>query len=232
MKPLIGVTANLVDENRLSLHQSNYNRIIEAGGVPVMLPINDDETTIQALIERLDGIVFTGGADVNPIYYNEDPLQQLQEISPGRDAFEFALAEAALKSRTPILAICRGAQVINVACGGTLYQDIPTQVGASAMQHVQLAVNEHASHSVTIDPQSQFAGIYSDAKIMVNSFHHQSIKTPGSGLKAVAHSNDSIIEAIESTTDHYLLGVQWHPEYIVDEDTNLLYRTFVNACTK
>ena len=232
MKPIIGITTNFEDEKNLSVHKSNYNRIIEAGGIPVILPITSDVIAIKDLVSSIDGVLFTGGLDVDPVFYNEDPLQQLQDISPGRDGFEFALVKELIDKHTPILAICRGAQVVNVALGGSLYQDIPTQVGKSAMQHVQKAKNEHLSHSITIDPDSKFGEIYNTEEIRVNSFHHQSVKELGEGLKAVAHANDGIIEAIESTTNHFILGTQWHPEYIEDEATNRLFEVFVNECKK
>lgn len=232
MKPIIGVTANLAEEKTLSVHHINYDRIIEAGGTPVVLPVTSDKETIESLVNLVDGLVLTGGADVSPILFNEEPHQQLGEISPGRDAFEIELLKVAIEKKVPLFTICRGTQMLNVACHGTIYQDITSQVGEGALQHKQEAVREYRAHHVDIEKDSKLAEIMKDTHIGVNTFHHQSIKDVGEGLKAVAHSSDGIIEAVESTSDHYMLGVQWHPEYLKDEGSENLFKTFIEACQK
>ncbi|MBO8142283.1 MAG: gamma-glutamyl-gamma-aminobutyrate hydrolase family protein [Firmicutes bacterium] len=187
-----------------------------AGGVPVLIPPAGDSKRLEAVLDRVDGLLLPGGIDVDPYLYGEEPLPGLGKVDPEWDALDVAAARAALARGLPVLGICRGAQVLNVAAGGTLYQDIPAQV-PHALQHWQNRPGWAASHSVSVVPDSLLAGIAGRRRLRVNSFHHQAVKDVAAGFRAVAHGADGVVEAIESLVHPYALGVQWHPERMAHE---------------
>ena len=164
-------------------------------------------------VGMVDGILLSGGGDIDPLLFGEEPLRQNGEISPLRDSFELTLCRAALESGLPLFGICRGMQVMNIAAGGTIYQDIPAQTG-STLKHSQQAPRPHGTHSVLPLENSLLAALWGKNRVAVNSFHHQAVAQLGEGFSAAAHSPDGIIEAVEREDAPFVLGVQWHPEYL------------------
>jgi putative glutamine amidotransferase len=217
MRPLIGLTcgdgADAASED-VGLPGTYARSIYRAGGIPVLIPPARDEAGEEAVAEvldRVDGLLIPGGVDVDPSYFGEAPHPGLGRVSPDRDALEIPLLRAALRRGTPILAICRGIQVLNVAAGGSLYQDLAQQV-PGAIQHRQNAPRWHASHLVTLAGDSRLAGILGGESAAVNSFHHQAVKRLAPGFVVSAAAPDGVIEAIECPDHPFCLGVQWHPE--------------------
>ncbi|KKM08691.1 peptidase C26 [Clostridiales bacterium PH28_bin88] len=210
MPPLIGITcAHDILADRYFVALSYVNAVSAAGGAPVLLPsIGTD--TLRAY-DFVDGLVLTGGNDVDPVHFGEEPLPGNGEVTPDRDVFELELTRWCLDTGKPILAICRGAQVLNIAAGGDIYQDIYTQV-PGVLKHVQQAPRWYPSHGVHLEPGSRLDGIYQGGLSRVNSFHHQAVRRLGAGFKVCATSADGVIEGIESTSHPFAVGVQWHPE--------------------
>lgn len=213
MRPLIGITCSLAAKEPASfnVNQDYVNAVHHGGGEAVILPYTDEQG-IRELIGTLDGIILTGGPDVDPSYYDEEPHSALGRIDPGRDRFELELVKAAIRFGMPVLGICRGMQVLYVAMGGKLIQDIHSQVGGS-IKHKQEAPRPHPSHTVTVERNSKLAGMVGQGEVRVNSFHHQAVKEPVMDRFIVsARAPDGIIEAIEFPEGRFVLGVQWHPE--------------------
>ncbi len=235
MKPLIGITMNLEVQPARTLNtlDQDYGKAVaKAGGIP--LPILGIEGSIPDLIKSLDGFLFTGGDDVHPRFYKEKPLAGARmSLSPdGRTRFEIALFKAALKSRKPVLAICYGAQLINVALDGKLYQDITLQL-PKPIKHSPSRAGEKIFHHVDILEGTLLSRIMGASRIRVRSAHHQSVKNPGRGLHLSAVAHDGVIEALEPRSKSFLLAVQWHPEKTInDRYTNKLFEAFVNASKK
>ena len=231
-KPIIGVQA-LFDEERNSLWMlpDYFDGIEEAGGIPVMLPLIVGEEEIEQLADSFDGFVFTGGPDISPELYGMKDETGNVVTCPPRDSMDSILLKHVIEKDKPVLGICRGHQFINVFFGGTLYQDIPTQV-ESELVHKQITNSDEPIHSVTITKGSWLEGICGMDEIMVNSLHHQAIKTLGTGLTAAAHSGDDLTEAIEMKDKKYVKSVQWHPERMhkKDEISRKIFQDFVNAC--
>jgi putative glutamine amidotransferase len=200
-----------------------------AGALPVIFPISNEENAKQ-YVKSVDAIVLGGGQDVSPLLYGEEPHLKLQATNPARDHFEMAVIKEAWKEKKPILAICRGLQLCNVAFGGTLYQDVSLYPDLS-VQHVQQSTPETAVHSVTIDEESWLGKVYGK-KENVNSYHHQAIKDLATVFKPVAWSKDGLIEAFESKEDDRIsIGVQWHPEWMLHykEDAQHIFNVYVET---
>ena len=225
MTPVIGITATLKEDGdcvaerplgRFVRADLDYvEGVAEAGGVPVVLPPVDEARAAEAIIGGIDGLVLSGGSDLDPSYYGEDPIPELNVTVPERDAFEMALLREALWRRVPVFGICRGLQVLNVALGGTLYQDLPSQKeGLVLLGHRQQTPKWQPTHEVEVDGASTVAELMGTDELKVNSYHHQAIKDLASGLVAVARSPDGVIEAAESSdlSERWLVGVQWHVE--------------------
>ncbi|MGH7562067.1 MAG: gamma-glutamyl-gamma-aminobutyrate hydrolase family protein [Gemmatimonadales bacterium] len=212
--------------------------VAAAGGTPVMLPLLDgDLPTLRALFDRLDGVLLPGGVDMDPCTFGSPPHPRLGRIDPARDAVELALARWAVEERKPILGLCRGLQVLNVALGGTLYQDIEAEVpGAIKHDYVPTAGYErdYRAHEVTIAGGSRLASAFGAPAVAVNSMHHQAVQQLAPALVVSARAPDGIVEAVESGTDHFLVGVQWHPEVFEQSDpgTRRLFRSFVEAASR
>jgi microsomal dipeptidase-like Zn-dependent dipeptidase/gamma-glutamyl-gamma-aminobutyrate hydrolase PuuD len=209
--PMIGLSVSPAGNGSVALSNDYFNAVVKAGGAPVLIPAVTDVTVLRQIVASLDGLILTGGKDVNPLWYQEDPLQQLGEVDPLRDEYELTLIKLASDRNIPLLGICRGEQLLNVAFGGTLYQDIPSQ-RPPGIKHVQKMPGEYVSHTVSVAPGSQLAAIIGSGKQGVNTFHHQAVKDVAPGFRAVAYSADSIVEAIEAWPERPILGVQWHPE--------------------
>ena len=213
-RPLIGISANTADID-LTLRRVYCDQIVRAGGVPVVLPPVDDAEVLINMLEGIDGLVLTGGADYNPLWYGEQPEKDLHTINSTRDLPELLLTRLAFNRQIPILGICRGVQTMAIALGGNLVQDLKTP-----LKHSQDAPRSEATHSVTITEGSTLYGLYGQ-ETFVNSFHHQAVKDCGSHLHVVATAPDGVIEAVESTEQKALMGVQWHPEWMGDEGLKL-----------
>lgn len=225
MKPVIGVTPdfNAGDRKDMGGHEPTYflraryiRAIEELGGIPLILPLVADRASRRRLLEGVDGLLITGsGPDLPPRLYGERQRYQFALVSERRSDFELELVHFARKQDVPLLGICGGMQTVNVACGGTLFQDIPSQV-PNARDHRQKPKATTVSHSVTVTPRSLLQKIVNRGTLMVNSSHHQSVKTVAPSLTASAVAPDGIIEAIESSSHRFLLAIQWHPEFLFE----------------
>ena len=212
--PVIGITGNFSDGN-LSLAPGYYASILKAGGIPFIIPPFDDDNILINLLDNIDGLLLTGGGDINPLFLKEEPVKELHSINPHRDRQELLLARLAANRQIPVLGICRGIQVMNAALGGSLYQDIYSQAEGKLIKHSQDLDRAYASHTVRIEEDSLLAKIMGQTILPVNSFHHQAVKDPAPGFRVSARATDGIIEAIESKEYKSMLGVQWHPECFI-----------------
>lgn len=231
-KPIIGVTAHVELDSKHTLSNDYIQAVIEAGGIPIILPIGVDEDVSQ-IATKIDGLLLTGGGDIDPTLFGEEPHPNLGTISPGRDSVEPALIREVLTSNKPILAICRGIQILNIALGGDMYQDIYDQHETKLLQHSQKATKSHLSHFVKAKEGSLLASIAENTEFKVNTYHHQSVRHVPYPLEVSGVASDGIIEAIESTGHPFVLGVQWHPECLAvngDEVSKRIFTRFVESC--
>ncbi|WP_127585181.1 gamma-glutamyl-gamma-aminobutyrate hydrolase family protein [Paenibacillus koleovorans] len=231
-KPLIGITPSSLDKQSV-LQQDYAEWVSRSGGVPLMLPYSGGTTEDAAqLAAVLDGLLLSGGADIDPIHFGEEPIQGLGNITPERDAAELALIREFVRLDKPVFGICRGIQVLNAALGGTLYQDIHSQCSPSPLKHSQKAVASYPTHHIAIEAGSRLATLAGGLGERVNSFHHQAVKEAAPGLLITARTADGIVEAVESPTHRFVLGVQWHPEKMEAGDrlSAALFGAFVDAC--
>ena len=212
--PVIGLTGNFRDGD-CTLAEGYYQSILKAGGVPFIIPCYDDTDALINTLDKLDGILLTGGADINPLFLGEDPIKELHGINPRRDRQELLLTRLAADRQIPILGICRGIQTMNAALGGPLYQDIHSQMEGTRIKHDQDLDRSYASHMVVIEKDTLLHSLFKTDTIAVNSFHHQAIKEPAPGFRVCARATDGVIEAMESTEYKSMLGVQWHPECFI-----------------
>ena len=225
-KPIIGITPQLNAENGDYVCRLHYmNCVVRAGGFPILLPMCEDMT--QAL-EICDGFIFAGGPDVDPRIYGEVVMDCCGKISAPRDRYELQLISSVLQAGKSMMAICRGVQVLNVALGGTLYQDLPTQK-PSEVCHQMTAVSNKTIHRVDILRDTPLYQLLAKDELMVNSYHHQSIKDLGGDLKIAAMSEDGIVESVYLPTHPFCLGLQWHPERLENEDTERIFRAMIEA---
>ena len=231
--PLVGLTTSAsvgAYPERAYTNAAYLDAVQRAGGIPVLLPPQLGGAARDGLWSRLDGLVLTGGGDVDPARYAQVPHPTVYEVSAARDDLELELARRALDEGLPLLAICRGIQVLNVALGGTLVQDIPSATG-SLIQHSQKDKRHVATHAVKVDVGTRLAETLGSVALEVNSLHHQSIDVPGRGIRVVAHSPDGVVEGAEVPDHPFAVGVQWHPEELVghDEAARNLFRALVEA---
>ncbi len=233
MSPIIGITSvHDWKEGRVRQNETYIRAVEKAGGTPVLLPPMMNMNIIDQYLGVIDGLLVAGGPDIAPIYFNEEPIKEMENISPAMDFFEVNLIRRALKKGVPILGICRGLQVLNVVMGGTLYQDIHKQTD-STMQHNQMAPRDYATHNATVERGSMLYELLGDV-IRVNSYHHQAIKDVAKGLKVVARASDGIIEAVEGEGDNFVMGVQWHPEGMWQSTYNYdkIFERFIRESSK
>lgn len=233
MRPLIGITSSTeIDSSSFTISSDNVNAIKEAGGLPVVLPhIIGDE--IDAYAEEIDGLYLTGGYDIDPLLFDEEPHRDLGKITPQRDIFEIRLIAKILELGKPILGVCRGCQILNVAFGGKMYQDIYAQLDDELIQHAQKAPTAHGSHDVEVLTGSLLHRLTNQDRLRVNSRHHQANRSVPKMLQISARANDGIVEAIESKAHPFVLGVQWHPENMAmehDQPSLKIFRGFIGAC--
>lgn len=230
MSVLIGITTFIELDEFAKIRLTYASSIATAGGIPVLLSPIVDEQLAEQLAERLDGLILSGGGDVNPIHYNEKPHPKLDLVCDIRDQYEFQLARAFIARKKPIFAICRGSQVLNVVLGGSLIQDVPSQVDTKLL-HSQKEERHVATHSIQIKPDSKLAAILGEQQIDVNSFHHQSVKELPKSCRAIAYAPDGVVEAFEYEGDQFALAVQWHPECMPgDMHAPKLFQHFVAQC--
>ena len=233
-KPVIGISALLYEASRDYRITHSYAEVVTAvGGIPVLLPAALPPEDVEALLPGLDGLLIPGGADVDPLLYGEEPRRELGLTRRSNDDFEIHLLRAARAAHLPILCVCRGEQVLNVAFGDTLYQDLPSQVPES-FRHQQTPTDRNdATHSLDLKPGSLLAEIYGCEQMAVNSFHHQAVRDPAPGFTVSARAKDGVVEAIENQAEG-ILGVQWHPEamYLAHPEHSLLFRWLVSAASR
>lgn len=236
--PLIGLPTLAIPRGekppRFGINQSYVTALVKAGCAPVLIPLLEEESVLHAIFERLDGIVFPGGADVAPAEYGEQPLPDLNVVEASRDRTELRLARWAYDSGLPILGICRGQQLLNVALGGSLYQDLRAQ-GATGLDHSDTDGRSRTAlvHSVALEPGSKLAQLIDETHLEVNSLHHQAIKSIAPGLLVTGRAEDGVIEAVEADSSRFLIAVQWHPEELTNLDwVSRLFRGFAQAAAR
>ncbi len=238
-KPVIGISSSIsIDKDNFflgyeyaSVSFGCVNSIKRAGAVPFVLPaIEEDPEVIKAMVSNVDAIMLSGGHDVNPLLWGEEPHKDLSEISTQRDAFDYNLIKYAREQGKPILGICRGYQIMNVFFGGTLWQDI-SKIPEFYIKHNQKAKTSEVTHSVLIEKDSCLYPILGE-KVLVNSYHHMAIKEPAPNFKVMAKAPDGVIEMIEDRRKNFMLGVQWHPEMLSEKDKAMqeIFNYFVNQC--
>ena len=215
----VAVTASIRpdgDTRRVRLTAAYVTALERAGLIPLIVPPLSGEDAAASVLDSVSGLVLTGGEDVDPARYGEQRHEKVRTVNVARDATEAALVEEARARGTPVLAICRGIQILNVALGGTLVQDIPSQCGTD-IDHDEEGARNSRTHEVTIEPDSLIARAVGTEHLSVNSFHHQSVKRVADGMRVTARSPDGVIEGIESSDDDWwVMAVQWHPEEMTD----------------
>ena len=231
--PVIGVTCVVQPVNEkptACLGDTYVQAVLAAGGVPVILPASLPPAAVPACLERLDGLIISGGGDIDAVHFGQERHPKAGIPDAARDAFELAAARHARQTGLPTLGVCRGVQVLAVAAGGSLWQDIPSQLPESITHRYPSDTQPHELHPVTVQEGSRLAAIMGSEAHPVNSFHHQAVQRPGEGMRACAWAPDGVIEAIEAA-DGFFLGVQWHPERLVqrDEKALALFKALIKA---
>ena len=231
MQLLIGITPNMKDD-QYNVAQIHSDIMEDLDAIPFILPYVEKEKTIDSVVTKLDGLYVTGGDDIDPTFFNEEPIEGLRYIIRKRDMFEQKLIQKMLQQNKPIFAICRGVQILNIATGGDMYQHIYGQIKKQLLQHEQCASRNHPSHFITIKEGTILYEMMQKKRMKVNSFHHQANRKVKQPMIVSATASDGIIEAIESATHNFVIGVQWHPEFLYETDigTRTLYKTFIKKC--
>lgn len=236
--PLIGITAgsalSAAGAHEHTLSDKYVQAILRAGGTPVIIPAGQENGRLTDLLERIDGLLLPGGGDIAPAHFNGRLHPSIYGIDENRDFLELKLVRLAAQHGLPFLGICRGAQVINVALGGTLYTDIEAQKpGAERHDYHNGYPRDKIAHVVKIRPGSLLSSVTGGTELSVNSLHHQGIDAVPTNLQPVAHAADGLIEAVELRNHAFGLGVQWHPEWLVESPGNqAIFRAFVTAAGK
>lgn len=239
MNPVIGISTNFqtVDKGkftgmeRIYVNKDYADAILKAGGTPLLLPPVEDADLVCQYVRLCDGFILSGGGDINPIFYRETPHPKLEEFHTGLDRSQGLLVKEILRADKPLLAICRGIQLLNVALGGTLWQDI-SAIDHPVMLHSQYGPRGDVFHKVDIAEGSVLYEIFG-SELDVNSFHHQCLNKLGQNLKITATSSDGVVEAVEMPDHHFVVGLQWHPEMLLSASEEMLplFRKFVGACS-
>lgn len=244
-RPVIGIVTNFADQD-VTIREVFHKQVIDAGGTPLLIPPTTDAQVIVNILNRIDGLLLTGGADVNPLWEGEEPIRNMGSINNKRDLSELLTTRLAYNRQIPIFAVCRGLQVLAIALGGKVQQHIydpyiveeteekkltrmksVTTLRPAKLKHDQSASFNEPTHSIKIAPDSVLYSIYKQEKIFVNSFHHQAVSMPGKRFKVTAYAPDGVIECMESAEFKPIMGVQWHPEWL-EEDGQKLFKWFVN----
>lgn len=234
MKPVIGITTDVEKNDKHVLNNTYVKAVIRAGGLPIILPVGAEED-VKQFAGLIDGLLLTGGGDIDPTIFGEEPHLRLGDVDPARDAVELDLFKEVLALNKPILGVCRGLQIMNIALGGNMYQDIYAQKEGDLLQHIQKAPNSHGSHFVQVEKESLLESITKTSQIKVNSYHHQAVKDVPKPLIISGVASDGVIEAIESTAHTFVLGVQWHPEALAQKEDAVslrIFDAFIEKCTE
>jgi len=236
MRPVIGITPGYDESGTMLFVKDGYYKgLMEAGGLPLILPLTGDKSTLEEYFEICDGFLLCGGPDMDARHFGEENMSYNGEICPIRDEMEMFIARRAIELKIPIFGICRGIQVMNVAMGGSLYQDIVTQIkDRDVIKHFQSAPYWYPTHEIHIERGSRIWNIYKKEKVGANSFHHQSVKNVAPGFIATSRASDDVIESIEYGNHPFAVGVQWHPEIMWEKDDSHLeiFRAFVRHASE
>ena len=236
--PLVGVTTYRSRTQSglpaLSVVDAYLQALIQAGAAPLLIPLGAPDNVLRAMIDRLDGVLFTGGGDITPELFDGQPHPRVYDVDGDRDRIEIYLVKRAVEQKRPFLGICRGIQVINVALGGTLYTDIADQhTGALRHDYYPNIPRDYPAHTVQVNAASRLAGILGCTHVEVNSLHHQAVQRVAPGLTPTAYAPDGILEAVELPEHPFGLGVQWHPEWLqAHAPMQALFRAFVQAAVQ
>lgn len=236
MTPRIGITCGFAGErDPLALDRDYLDAVARAGGAPLVVPPGVSGDALAEILEALDGLLLSGGPDVDPLHFGEEPLPGMGRIDPARDEAELFLARLGLERGMPILGICRGAQVLNIAAGGDIFQDLPSQV-EGLLKHIQQPTPmSHPTHGIRIEPGSLLALVTGRESLRVNTWHHQAVRRTAPGFAVSATAPDGVVEAIEKPGAAFTLGLQFHPESMArggSTEAALLFEAFVRACAK
>ena len=238
--PIIGISSSIIVDNsgsfagymRAYVNKDYVDAVIRAGGVPLIIPFSVDKEVIISQAQLIDGLILSGGHDINPYNYGQEPSQKIGETFPERDTYEMILLEESKKRDIPILGICRGFQLINIAAGGTLYQDL-SLIPGNILKHNQVSNPTLKTHKIEIKENSFISSIFGK-ETMVNSFHHQAVDKVADDFIVVARASDGVVEAIEHKTYKFLVAVQWHPEMLAVncEKARVLFSKFIEETKK
>jgi putative glutamine amidotransferase len=237
--PTIGISCTEIETGstqhppRLGQNRSYLNAVTRAGAVPFLIPHLADQSRLRTLYEQADGLLLPGGIDIDPTFYDQTRHQKLGPVDPEQDETELTLTRWAMAESKPLLAICRGIQVLNVALGGSLYQDIQVQVPEAKKHNWHPGFpRDYLAHTVVIVPQTRLAQILGTTTLQVNSLHHQALQNVAPALTITARAPDQIIEAVEAPDHTFAVAVQWHPEELIDTDpySQHLFTALVEAC--
>ncbi|GAB4209413.1 MAG: gamma-glutamyl-gamma-aminobutyrate hydrolase family protein [Roseiflexaceae bacterium] len=240
MRPLIGIPCGTFRDRDWCPpthgHRQTYvDAVVAAGGAPLLIPLIEQEEVLRTIYDRLDGLLLAGGGDIQPHYYGEEPLPELGTTDALRDQVEIPLVRWAMEDGKPVLGICRGLQVLNVALGGTLYQDIPSQIQTDIVHDSSYTRKDwtYMAHDIALEPGSRLAEILGVTRFGTNSLHHQSLKTVAEPLQPVGWAPDGVVEAVEGRNGQFVIGVQCHPEALqgeADPRWRALFRRFIEQC--
>jgi putative glutamine amidotransferase len=234
MRPIIGVTT-LEGKNpdglpTVVLLQAYIYAILQAGGVPVVIPSMLADNGWDILYERLDGVVFSGGGDIAPVHFNGEDHPRIADVDPLRDTIELSLLQAVINDGKPFLGICRGIQTVNVGLGGTLYEHLGEQFRGEIDHTYPTSMRTHLVHEVKIEEGTRIAEVVGEPVLRVNSMHHQGLRKIAPGLHVTGYAPDGLVEAVELPNHPFGLAVQWHPEWLTDQQpTRNLFKAFVDA---
>ena len=235
---VIGITASTLaikNAKRTFVNQNDILAITQAGGIPVLIP-TDGAGNYKKYLEICDGFYFPGGPDVSPLLFETEPAPDLGYTEPSRDQLESALIKAAIQAKKPLLGVCRGLQIINVALGGNLYQDLSKEFPKTdkLIQHAQVPQLYELSHHVYLKPRTRISSLFDTPNLLVNSHHHQAVRQVGKGLQVVATASDGVVEGIESVSSDLVLAVQWHPEYLYQKHPKMkiLFKDLIDRSEK
>ncbi|WP_156286273.1 gamma-glutamyl-gamma-aminobutyrate hydrolase family protein [Oceanivirga salmonicida] len=236
-KPIIGISSSIMIDTKFFLgYEKSYvnydyvKAVLKAGGIPIIIPFNECEEVTIELTKNLDGLILSGGHDVSPYNYGQEPHPKLGETFPERDKFDYILLRECKKLKVPILGICRGMQIINTYEGGTLFQDLSLINLANVLKHNQGSKPTLETHKVKIEKNTILYDIVQKEEMMVNSFHHQAVDKVANNYKVAAVASDGVVESIISEKDEFILAVQWHPEMLhaKSETANQIFKALVD----
>ncbi len=235
-KPLIALTPYFnTDRDEPYMRPAFLKAVRQAGGIPIIIPLDLTEEDLAQIVETVDGVLFTGGPDVHPFFFGEETQAHCGNVCLRRDQMELSLLKLTMEARKPILGVCRGAQILNIGLGGDIYQDIPSQFPQDfPIAHTQPFGYEIPSHTVQVAPGTLLEKIAQNGTLNVNSMHHQAVRKVAPSLIASGHAPGNLVECVEMPDYPFFIAVQWHPEYLTEQDPAAagLFAAFVDACKK